>query len=113
MKILSTLSTIASAVPKPPLSILRFGSLAAGATPVTAGLLVGSVVAVKAFEHRAEIKSTIGNLADKVKSNSPLSTLGKMALEKKEVQKDGDFPILIPILVIGTSLVVLYVIMRK
>jgi hypothetical protein len=33
MKILSTLSTIASAVPKPPLSILRFGSLAAGASP--------------------------------------------------------------------------------
>jgi hypothetical protein len=81
--------------------------------PVTAGLLVGSVVAVKAFEHRGEIKSTIRNLADKVKSvGSPLSTLGKMAVEK-EVQKDGDFPIFIPILVIGTSLVVLYVIMRK
>jgi hypothetical protein len=53
INIRSTLTKVATVIPKPPLSMLRLG---AAATPVGAGLLLGSVVAVKAFEHKDEIK---------------------------------------------------------
>jgi hypothetical protein len=111
MKILSTLSKVATIVPKPPLSLLRLG---AASTPVGLGLVVGSVVAVKAFEHWGEIKSALGNLVNNVKAaGSPsVSTLGELA-SKTESKPAEESSMLMPVIIgAGIGLVVLFVIMR-
>jgi hypothetical protein len=111
MTILSTLSRTASVIPKPPLSLLR---LAGGATPVGAGLLLGSVVAVKAFEHKDEIKSTLGNIVNNAKNTASgsVSTITKV-LPKTEAQKSEEPSMLLPILLVGGGLVVLFIVLRK
>ena len=107
----STLTKVATVIPKPPLSILRLG---ASATPVGAGLLVGSVVAVKAFEHREEIKSTLGNIVNNAKNSvsASVSTIAKLS-PKPETTKTEESSMLIPILLVGGGLVILFIVMRK
>lgn len=109
MKILSTLSKVATVVPKPPLSMLR---LAGAVTPVGAGLLVGSVVAVKAFEHKEEIKSTLGSIVHNAQN---VASAGKTTIESKiETKKTSEEPsMLIPMLLVGGGLVVLFIVLRK
>jgi hypothetical protein len=111
MTILGTLSKTVTVIPKPPLSLLR---LAGGVTPVGAGVLVGSVVAVKAFEHREEIKSTLGSIVHNAKNvgSGTVSTIEKIS-SKPLTEHTEEPSMIIPILLVGGGLVVLFVIMRK
>lgn len=113
MTISSTLSKLTSSiatVPKPPLSLLRLGGMA---TPVGAGLVVGSVVALKAFEHRDEIKSTLGNIVHSGESfvKKAVSTTDK--LSSKPTPADDSSSMLIPMLLVGGAVVVIFIVMRK
>ena len=107
---LSKISNVVSVIPKPPLSLLRLGGMT---NPVGAGMVVGSVVAVKAFEHRGEIKSTLGNIVNRAKSigSKVVSTIDTKESKNKE-DDENDFP-LVPILLVGGGLIVLFVVMKK
>lgn len=104
---LSKLTNAISSIPKPPISMLRLGGMA---TPIGAGLVVGSVIGMKAIEHRGEIKTTLGNLVSKAKSaGKSLTTIG----DKPKVEEEKD-SMLIPLLLLGgCSLIVIFVIMKK
>jgi hypothetical protein len=111
INIRSTLTKVATVIPKPPLSMLRLG---AAATPVGVGLLLGSVVAVKAFEHKDEIKSTLGNIVNNAKNaaTGSVSTIAKISA-KPEAEHAEEPSMLFPILLVGGGLVVLFIVFRK
>lgn len=120
MKLITTLSKITnkvgavvSVIPKPPLSLLRVGGAVAGG-PIALGLAVGSVALVKGFEHRDEIKSTLGNIVNTVKSttNKITSTVDK--IDNKKIVEEDDNSMLVPLLLLGgCGLVVIFIVMKK
>lgn len=107
---LSTLASVVTSVPKPPLSLLRLGAMT---TPMGAGLVAGSIVAGVAITHHEEIGNTLGNLAHDVKDlgKSAISTTEKVAGDKKETPDDG-MSMMYPLLGVG-ALVGIYFLMKK
>lgn len=114
MKLFSTLSNIVSVAPKPPLSLLRLGGMT---TPVGAGLVVGSIVAVEAFKHKDVIESTLGKLASSAKTDvaKVITTTDKVAgitppsTSTTEVDSSS---MVIPLLAVG-GLVIVFFAMKK
>lgn len=110
----STLASVVASAPKPPLSLLRVGAMT---TPMGAGLVVGSVVAVEAFKHKDAIESTLGKLASGAKETTSkvITTTEKVAgitpALPSSTSTDSS-SMIIPLLAVG-GLVAVFFIMKK
>ena len=107
---LSTLASVVTSVPKPPLSLLRLGAVA---TPMGGAIVAGTLVAGVAITHHEEIGNTLGNLAHGAKDlgKSAVSTTEKVAGVKTDKPDDGN-SMIVPLLVVG-GLVGLFFLMKK
>ena len=108
---LSTLTSVATSLPKPPLSLLRLGAMT---TPVGASIAVGTLVAGVAITHHEQIGSTLGKLGDGVKdvAHNTVSTITPNSSTSKTTHTSDSTSMLFPILAIG-GLVVAFYLMKK
>lgn len=123
MTILSKISKVASSVasvPKPPLSILKPFMAVAVDNPIglaVAGTAVGVVGAVEIYKHKDQIESALGKIGGTIKTT--VSSVSTSSLEKVGATSSTVSPgestesMILPILLLGGGLVVVFILMRK